>query len=72
MSSHSTGFVERIADIAGLRFKFENDRLRVELDTPYNKVYKVDYLSYIRSNTGNIRNDIGVVQGEGADTGSSF
>lgn len=64
--------VERIADIAGLRFKFENDRLRVELDTPYNKVYKVDYLSYIRTNKGNIRNDVGVVQGEGADTGSSF
>lgn len=64
--------VERIADIAGLRYKFENDRLRVELDTPYNKVYKIDYLSYVRSNTSNIRNDIGVVQGEGADTGSSF
>ncbi|MGB4106953.1 MAG: type II and III secretion system family protein [Alphaproteobacteria bacterium] len=64
--------VERIADIAGLRFKFENDVLRVELDTPYNKVYKIDYLSYIRSNTSNVRNDIGVVSGDGADTGSSF
>lgn len=64
--------VARIAEIAGLRYKFENDMLRVELDTPYNKVYKIDYLSYIRANKSNIRNDIGVVQGEGADTGSSF
>jgi MSHA biogenesis protein MshL len=64
--------VARISEIAGLRHKFENDMLRVELDTPYNKVYKIDYLSYIRANKGNIRNDVGVVQGEGADTGSSF
>lgn len=64
--------VERICDIAGLRFKFEDDRLRVELDTPYNKVYKIDYLSYIRTNKGSIRNNVGVVTGEGADTGSSY
>ncbi len=64
--------VERIAEISGLRFKFQDDMLRVELDTPYNKVYKIDYLSYIRSNKGNVRNDIGVVSGDGADTGSSF
>ena len=64
--------VERIANIAGLRYKFEDDMLRVELDTPYNKVYKIDYLSYIRTNKGNIRNDIGVVQGQGTDTGSSY
>lgn len=64
--------VERISDMAGLRYKFENDRLRVELDTPYNKVYKIDYLSYVRRNTSSVRNDIGVVSGEGTDTGSTF
>jgi len=64
--------VERICEISGLRFKFEDDRLRVELDTPYNKVYKVDYLSFIRSSKGNIRNNIGVVSGQGTDTGSTF
>ncbi|MCC6598189.1 MAG: type II and III secretion system family protein [Alphaproteobacteria bacterium] len=64
--------IRRMSEIAGLRYKFEDDVLRVELDTPYNKVYKVDYLSYIRSNTSGIRNDIAVVSGEGADTGSKF
>ncbi len=64
--------VERICKTAGLRYKFDDDVLRVELDTPYNKVYKVDYLSYIRSNSGSIRNSVGVVAGEGTDTGSTF
>lgn len=64
--------IERISDIAGLRYKFEDDILRVELDTPYNKMYKIDYLSFIRTNSSGIRNDVAVVSGEGADTGSSF
>ena len=64
--------VDRIADIAGLRYKFEDDILRVELDTPYNKVYKIDYLSYIRSATSNISNNISVVSGDGTDSGSNF
>ncbi len=64
--------VERISDMAGLRHNFDNDVLRVEIDTPYNKSYKIDYLSFIRSNSGSVRNDVAVVAGEGADTGSSF
>ena len=64
--------VERISDIAGLRYSFEDDVLRVEVDTPYNKLYKVDYLSYIRKTSGGIRNDVNVVSGEGSDTGSNF
>jgi MSHA biogenesis protein MshL len=64
--------VERISEIAGLRFRFEDDVMRVELDTPYNKTYKIDYLNYIRSNSGSVRNDIAVVSGDGADTGSTF
>lgn len=64
--------VERIADIAGLRYKFSDDILRVELDTPYNKNYKIDYLSYIRKNKGSIRNDVSVVSGSGTNTGSNF
>lgn len=64
--------IDRIAETAGLRYTFINDTLRVERDTPFNKTYKVDYLSYIRSTTGSVRNNIGVVSGEGADTGSQF
>lgn len=64
--------VGRICGMAGLRYKFEDDVLRVEVDTPYNKLYKISYLSYVRKNKGGIRNDIAVVSGDGADTGSNF
>ena len=64
--------IERIAKISGLRYSFEDDILRVEVDTPYNKFYRIDYLSYIRSNNGSVRNSVAVVSGEGADTGSAF
>lgn len=65
--------IERISAVAGLRYNFdENNVLRVELDTVYNKLYKVDYLTYVRSSSGRISNNVSVVQGEGADTGSSF
>ena len=64
--------VERISEIAGLRYEFEDERLRVELDTPYHQNYKINYLSYIRRNQSSISNDVAVVSGEGADTGSSF
>tara|TARA_B100000780_G_scaffold253183_1_gene200674 strand:+ start:1148 stop:3034 length:1887 start_codon:yes stop_codon:yes gene_type:complete len=64
--------IERIADMAGLRYKFDDEVLRIEVDTPYNKTYKIDYLNYVRSNTGSVRNNIAVVSGDGADTGSTF
>jgi MSHA biogenesis protein MshL len=65
--------VERIAGMSNLRYHFNDQNvLRVELDTPYNQTYKIEYLSYIRSNKGSIRNDIAVVSGDGADTGSTF
>ncbi len=64
--------IQRISEIAGLRYQFKDEILRVEMDTPYNKTYKVDYLSYIRKSTGSVRNNTGVVSGDGADTGSTF
>lgn len=64
--------VERISEMAGLRYKMEDRRLRVELDTPYNQTYKIDYISYIRTNSSSISTDVSVVSGEGADTGSTF
>ncbi len=64
--------VERIANVAGLRYKFEDNFLRVEVDTPYLKTYKIDYLSFIRSNQGSVNTSVSVVSGEGADTGSAF
>tara|TARA_Y100000590_G_scaffold428865_3_gene540721 strand:+ start:19899 stop:21710 length:1812 start_codon:yes stop_codon:yes gene_type:complete len=64
--------VERICDLAGLRYTLDDGVLRVERDTPYNKIYKLDYLSFIRENSSTIDTSVSVVSGEGADTGSSF
>ncbi|MGH1398999.1 MAG: type II and III secretion system family protein [Alphaproteobacteria bacterium] len=64
--------IDRISEVAGLRYTFENDVLRIEQDTPYNKLYKIDYLSYVRTNSSQISNDISVVSGDGTDTGSNF
>lgn len=64
--------VDRISAIAGLRYKFDNDMMRVEMDTPYHENYTINYLSYIRSNESTVGNNVSVVSGDGADTGSSF
>lgn len=64
--------IQRIAEIAGLRYKLSDERIRIELDTPYHQNYNINYLSYIRTNTSTISNDVAVVSGEGADTGSTF
>lgn len=64
--------ISRICDMSGLRYKMRDNVLRVEIDTPYNKQYKLDYLSFVRTNSSEINTDISVVSGEGADTGSSF
>lgn len=64
--------IQRISEIAGLRYSFDDDVLRVELDKPYHKTYKIDYLSYIRKSESGISNDISVVSGGTASTGSKF
>ena len=67
--------IDRIAEIAGLRYEFNDDMLRVEIDTPYHEIYKINYLALTRTNLSSISNDISIVSGdEGADseTGSTF
>ena len=64
--------IDRIADISGLRYKFDDNMLRVELDTPYHEIYKINYLALTRTNSSSISNDISVIEGEGSDTGSKF
>lgn len=64
--------IDRISDMAGLRYEFKNDFLRVEVDKPYNKTYKIDYLSFIRSNNTGVSSSVSVISGDGADTGSNY
>lgn len=66
--------VERIAGIANLRYKFEDEFLRVEIDAPYLKTYKIDYLNFIRTNSGSVSTNISVVSGDesSTQTGSAY
>ncbi len=64
--------IERLSDMAGLRYKFDDGFLRVEVDTPFHKIYKIDYLSFVRTNEGGVSTNVAVVSGDGADTGSNY
>jgi len=64
--------IDQLSKIAGLRYTFEDSFLRVEVDRPYLKTYKIDYLSFIRSNQGAITTNISVVSDENAGTGSNY
>lgn len=67
--------VSQISEIAGLRYKFEDDTLKVELDTPYTRNYKVEYLAFTRESKSSIDTSTKVESGEGGGgptTGSSF
>ena len=63
--------IGRICAMAGLRWYFDRDVLRVELDRPYLRTYKMDYLNVSRAIESKINTNISVVSGEGADVGSS-
>ncbi len=64
--------IAKIAESSSLRYKFSDDSVKIELDTPYQEVYKINYLNYVRNNSSSIANNVAVVSGEGADTGSKF
>lgn len=46
--------VRRIADLAGLRYTFADNVLRVELDEPYMQHYRVDMLNLVRKTTSKV------------------
>lgn len=63
--------IDRICKMAGLRYKFDDNILRIEEDTPYIVNYKIDFLNIVRDTDSGIDTDISVITGEGADNGSS-
>lgn len=46
--------IERISDLAGLRYKYAGGVLRVERDLPYIHNYPVDFLNVVRSSNSNM------------------
>lgn len=66
--------LSQISEISGLRYKFEDDTVKIELDTPYTKNYKVEYLAMTRESSSSVTTSTEVAGGEGggATTGSSY
>jgi len=46
--------IDRIADMAGLRYTMKNNVLRVERDTPYVQEYPISFLNIDRNSNGNM------------------
>jgi MSHA biogenesis protein MshL len=63
--------VERICDMSGLRYKFKDNVLRVERDTPYMKTYRVGYISMQRNYTSSIKSNTSAAQTPGASGATS-
>jgi MSHA type pilus biogenesis protein MshL len=66
--------IDRICEISGLRYKFDENTLRIEIDSPYSKSYKVDYLSFVRKNTSSVKTDVSIASSGATTTnaGSTF
>ena len=64
--------IERIADLAGLRFAFRGTSLRIELDEPYYVNYRIDYLHLTRQANSRVETSVNVMGGdEGTDGNAS-
>lgn len=62
--------ISRLCDMAGLRYTFEKNVLRVEVDRPYNKNYNVDYVNAIRTASSRMRGGV-ELGGSGGEAGAS-
>jgi MSHA biogenesis protein MshL len=69
--------VDRLSEMAGLRYTFEGNVLHVERDLPFMKIYHLDYLGLTRSFTSEIKasttvdsSAIGASGGGGGQNGS--
>jgi len=47
--------IDRLCEMSGLRYKFKDNVLRVELDRPFLKQYNVDYLNIVRKGTSSVK-----------------
>lgn len=63
--------IERISDMAGLRYSMKNGVLRIERDTPFIKLYSLDLLNSERTSTGSISVGGSGLGSSGGSSGSS-
>ncbi len=62
--------IKRIANMAGLRYTFKGNVLRIELDRPYVKNYKLGYMGMSRSSSSSVSNSMSVSGGGGSSSSS--
>ena len=56
-TAHNKPFIDvidRIANMANLRYSFKNGVLRVELDRPYHRTYRIDQIAALRDSASSI------------------
>lgn len=71
--------IKRIANMAGLRYNFEDGILRIENDYPYQETYQLEYINLIRDTETNVLTSIRIGSSGGGqeaasetDTGSDY
>jgi MSHA biogenesis protein MshL len=63
--------IERISDMAGLRYTMKNNVLRVERDTPYVQTYALDFLNMDRSTDSSVNVSTSILSSSGSSGGGS-
>lgn len=63
--------IDRIAKMSGLRYRMDDNLLRVELDRPFVHTYKINYLNFVRKVESDIELDVSVISETEAEVGSS-
>lgn len=62
--------IERIADLAGLRYRLENNRLRVELDEPFHRNYPMGTINLMRRAGSSVTSSAGALGGKEGSSSS--
>lgn len=63
--------IERLSELAALRYSVNGSSIRVERDLPYIKEYSIDFLNLVRSSTSNYSLSTSIGGGGGSSGGSS-
>lgn len=63
--------IERISDLAGLRYSVHGNAIRVERDTAYIKNYNLDFINVVRSSTNSYTLSTSILSSGGSSGGST-
>jgi MSHA type pilus biogenesis protein MshL len=63
--------IERIANLAGLRYEIQHGVLRIERDVPYIQNYNLDFLNIVRSSSSNTKISTDVLSLSSSASGST-